>query len=189
MLIQLPTMQRAYIQSTLNFNQEFYIWSSFDLILLLHISSNYTIKIITIYYSYYKKKLGIILIKSAHNIFLLWPPLKLLLLPNALSDYIVKFAAHHPYYKDKLVDNLIQHFGCATNCLCFLCDWSNLSVAFFLTYNGDICIAKPDLITKKREPPKTFLYLLLDIFQLPSLIISLTLLIIYLPIFKNLAMF
>ena len=40
--------------------------------------------------------------ESTHKPFLIRPPLKLLSLPGATFDYVVKFATYHPNYKEKL---------------------------------------------------------------------------------------
>ena len=125
------------------------------------------------YHPHYKEKLGITSTESAKP-FLVRPPPKLLSLPGASSDCIVKFATYHPHYKDKLVGNPSRIFVCAANCLYFLYDWKNLSAAFFLGHDSGAWIAKPGIITKKVEPPRTSLNLLSHLFQSPSLFFSLT---------------
>ena len=119
------------------------------------------------YHPHYKEKLGITSTESAKP-FLVRPPPKLLSLPGASSDCIVKFATYHPHYKDKLVGNPSRIFVCAANCLYFLYSWKNLSTAFFLGHDGGAWIAKPGMVTKKVEPPRTFLNLLSYLFQPPS---------------------
>lgn len=57
------------------------------------------------YHPYYKEKLEITLTKYAHNLFFFLPLSKLLLVPVALFNCIVKFAHYSLYYKDKLVSN------------------------------------------------------------------------------------
>ena len=89
-----------------------------------------------------------------------------------MMECVVKFAAHHPYYKDKLVGNPTRSFVCAANSLYFLCNLGNLSVAFLLTCNGGACVVEPGLVTKKGEPPRTSLYLIFCPFQPPSLLSS-----------------
>lgn len=125
------------------------------------------------YHPHYKEKSG--MTESAHNLFLLRPLLKLLLLRDASSNCVVKIiATHHPHYKDKLVGNLNWSFVCATNSFHFLCNLGNLSAASLFAYNG-ACIAEPSLITKKEEPPRTSLHLISRPLQALSLL-SLTLL-------------
>ena len=85
------------------------------------------------------------------------------------------FAIYHPHYKDKFVGNPTRAFVCATNCLYFLCGWSNLSAAFFLAHDSGAYTAEPGLVTKKGEPPRTSLHLLSRLPSLPSLLFSLKL--------------
>ena len=60
------------------------------------------------------------------------------------------------------------------------------SAAPFFAYNGGTCIAKPGLVTKKKEPPRTFLHLFFHLLQPPTLLFSLTLLEMRLAIFEYL---
>lgn len=69
----------------------------------------------------------------------------------------------------------------------FLHGWSNLLVAFFLTYDSNIYIAELGLVTKKKELPKTFLYLFSYLFSLSSLFFSLMLFKMHLKFFECLA--
>lgn len=71
---------------------------------------------------------------------------KLLLLPNDLFDYIIKFSTYHLLYKEKLLNNLIQTFGCIINFSYLLCNFENLLVTFLLACNGNTCIAKLSFI-------------------------------------------
>ena len=126
------------------------------------------------YHPHYKEKLGITSTESAKP-FLVRPPPKLLSLPGASSDCIVKFATYHPHYKDKLVGNPSRIFVCAANCLYFLYGWRNLSAAFFLGHDGGAWIAEPGMVTKKGELPRTFLHLISHSLQPPSLLLGSTL--------------
>ncbi len=137
----------------------------------------------TTYHPHYKEKLGIT--KSAHNPLLVWPLPKLLSLPGDWSNNVVKFGTHHLHYNDKIVANPTRTFG-----LYCLCNFGNLSTTFpILAGNNKACDTEPGLVTKKGKPPKTFLYLFLGVLQIPSLMLSLTLLKMRLPIFEHLAMF
>ncbi len=107
------------------------------------------------YHLHYKEKLGIT--KSAHNPLLVRPLPKLLSLPGAWSNNVVKFGTHHLHYNDKVVANPTRTFG-----LYFLCNFGNLSTTSpILAGDGRACDTEPGLVTKKGEPPRTFLYLLL----------------------------
>lgn len=127
--------------------------------------------------------------EAAYNPFF-WLFSKLLLLLGISSHYIIevinplydvsktsttRFAIYYPHYKDKFVSNLTRKFVCAANCLYFLCDRNNLSAVFFITHNSGTYTAEPSLVTKKRKPLKTFLYLFSRLFSLLSLFFSLTL--------------
>ena len=117
--------------------------------------------------------------ESVYDPFFFRPPPKLLSLPNASSDCVVKFATYHLHFKEKIVSNPTQTFICAANCLyfsygwsnLFLCGWNNLSTAFFLAHNDGFCTAEPGLVTKKGEPPRIFIYLS-NPFQSLSLLLS-----------------
>lgn len=86
-----------------DFDQDFYICSLPKLLLLIGSSSNCIIQFAT-YYLHYKKKPEII--RLTYDIFF-EPLFKLLLLTNALSDYVFKvIATYSPCYKNKLVNNL-----------------------------------------------------------------------------------
>ena len=136
-LTQLPTIQWAYIQSTSDFNWDFYICPPPKQISQLGTSSDYIVKVIKLlhdmpeasikrfaaYYPYNKKKPG--MTESAYDPFLFRPPPKLLSLFDASSNCIVKFAIYHPKYKEKIVSNPNWTFVCATNCLYFPYSWSN----------------------------------------------------------------
>ena len=90
------------------------------------------------------------MIESAHNPYLFWPLPKLLLLPNVLSDSIVKFVTYHPHYKDILVSNPTRTFVCAANCLYFrywLGSLGNLLTVSFFAHDGGVCTSKPGLVT------------------------------------------
>lgn len=137
----------------------FFLWPLSQLSSIFINLPNYVDKFAS-YYLYHKEKPGIT--ESAYNHFFLWSPPKLLLL-GIFSDCIGKFSIYYLYYKEKLnISNLTRNFAC------------NVELG---------------LITKKRELPKTSLYLLLGKVQLLSLMISLTLLKMCLPIFEYLAMF
>lgn len=131
-----------------------------------------------IYYPYYKEKSG--MTESAHNPFFIQPLPKLILLPNALSDSIIKFATYHPYYKYIFISNQNQTFVYIASCLYFrywLDNWSSLDnflTTSLFAYDGEVCTAKPGLVRKNREPPKTFLHITHPD-QHPSLLLSLTL--------------
>ena len=188
MLTQLPTVQRrAYIQSTLDFNRDFYIRLPPEQISRLSILSDCIVKVIkplhnvpeaninhaAAYHPHYKEKSKIS--EFTYNLFLLRPPPKLVSLPNVSSKCVVKFVTCHPHYKDKFVGNSTRTFVCAANCLYFLCGWSNLSAAFFLAHDGGACTTEPGLVIEKGEPLRTFLHLLSRLLLLPSLLFSLTL--------------
>lgn len=68
------------------------------------------------------------------------------------------FAIYHPHYKDKF-NNLIRMFVLAADYLHSSCNLSNLLMAL-------ACTAKPGLVMKKEELPKTSLHLLF--YQPPS---------------------
>lgn len=120
---------------------DFYIQPLLKQILFPNTSPNYTIKVITTYYLYYKIIPGIT--KFVHKPFVLQLPLKLLLLPIDWSNCIVKFAIYHPHFKDKVVGNLTWTFVCIINYLHFLCYLNNLLAAFFL-----LIIAVPALLNQ-----------------------------------------
>ena len=202
-LTQLPTIQRAYIQSTSDFHQNFYISPPPKQISLLGTSSNYIVKVIKllhdvpkasinrfiVYHLHYKEKPG--MIESTYDLFLFRPPPKLLSLFDASSDYIIKFATYHPHYKEKIISNPTRTFVCAANCLYFSygwsnffkCGWNNLSMAFFLAQNNGLYTAKLGLVTKKGELPITFIYFSNHL-QPPSLLLSLMLSKMRLAMFK-----
>ena len=189
-LTKLPTIKRACIQSTLDFNWDFYICLPFKQILLLGILLDYIVKVIKLlydvpevsvncfaaYHLYYKKNI----IDSAYDPFLFRLLPKLLLLPDVLSDYAVKFATYHPHYKETIVSNSTWTFVCTTDCLYFSYDWSNffsygwnnLSTAFYLAHIDGFCTAEPGLVTKKGELPRTFIYLSNPLQSLSLLLIS-----------------
>lgn len=157
----------------------------------------------TAYHLHYKEKLE--MIESVYNLSPLWLPLKLSLLVDASSDYIFKlmkpsysvqkvgkhwFATYYPHYQNKLVGNPSQTFGCTINCLYFLGNLNNFSVAFpLLADNNKAYDPLPSLVAKKAELLKTLIYLLSHFLQLLSLMISLTLSKMHLPIFEYLAIF
>ena len=102
------------------------------------------------------------MIKSVYDAFFLWLLPKLLLLSNALSDFIIKFAIYHLYYKNIFVNNPTRTFVCIANCFYFkywLGSLGNLLTASLFARDGRAYITKPGLIIKKRKPPKTFLYI------------------------------
>lgn len=137
--------------------------------------SNYIIKPSTHHWNY-KKKLK--MIEFAYNTSFLQSSHKLLSLLGVLLNYIVKiiklpynieisnhrFTIYHPYYKKKLHGNQTQTFICNINYLYFLYGLSNLLIVFFFTYNSITYIAKSSLVTKKRKPLRTLLYLLSHFF-------------------------
>lgn len=168
-MIMLSTIQQnfiqAYIQSNLSINQNFYIRPLHKQISLFGSLSHVLEVNITqfaIYHLYYKEKSGII--EFAHDLFFVWPLLKLLSLLSTLSDCIIKFATYHLNHKDKFGGNFDQNFIYIANCLYFLYGWKNLSVAFFFGHNSNIQIAEPGIVTKKGKLPKTSLYLLFHLF-------------------------
>ena len=112
--------------------------------------------------------------ESVYKIFFLWLPPKPSLLASALFDCIVEFGTYHPHYKDKFVSNSTQTFVYAANYLCFLNGWNNLSTTSLFACDSGACTTELGLVTKKRKPPKNFLYPLLDTFQPLSLIFSST---------------
>ena len=123
--------------------------------------------------------------KSAYNPLLVRPPPKLLSLPGNWSNNIVKFDIHHLHYNDKVAANPTRTFS-----LYFLCNIGNLlTTSPTLAGNGKACDTEPGLVTKKRKPPKIFLYLFLGALQLSSFMLSLTLSKMRLSIFKHLAIF
>lgn len=93
---------------------------------------------------------------------------------------ITWFAIYHLYYKPKLgmkksvynsrllynnavVSNLTHSSVCTTSCPYFeygLGSLRNFSMASFFVCNSGAYTTKPNLVTKKRETPRTFLYLL-----------------------------
>lgn len=119
-----------YIQSTSDFNYDFYIQLTFKQIFLLVLGalSNYSYKVM----------------KLLHN------------MPKASN---LLFAAYHQYYKEKIISNLTRTIVCVTNYICFLCNWINLLIAFYLADNNGLCATKPGLVTKKEKLPKTFIHL------------------------------
>lgn len=88
------------------------------------------------------------------------------------------FAIYYPYYKDKL-NNLIRGFIFAADNLHFLYSLSNLLKALAYT-------TKPDLVIKKKKPPRTSLHL--SSHQSLSLLLSSTLSKIRSTIFRYVAM-
>lgn len=95
--------------------------------------------------------------KFAYKLFLFRPPSKLLSLLDSLSNYILKYATHHLHYRDKLVGNRTQTSIYAVSSLYLkysLGSLGNLSTVFLFAYNEEICATQPDLVLKKREPPK-----------------------------------
>lgn len=156
---------QTYIEVASNLNQNFYITPLYKQILQLSTSFNCIFKAIKLFYSipkmskhlfasyhpHYRKKLKIILIKFAYDLFFLRLPSRLLSLFSALSNCIVKFATYHPYYKDKLVGNSSRIFVCITNYLCLLYSWRNLSIAFIFVHNSSACLDLLDLVTKKKN--------------------------------------
>lgn len=86
--------------------------------------------------------------QNLHITSFFWQLLKLLLLPNALSNFIIKFATYHLHYKKKLVSNSTRAF---------------------------ICTGWLGLLAKKEELSRLILRLLYNAFQLLSLILSSTL--------------
>ena len=139
-LTQSLTIQRAY-----DVNQDFYIQPPCEQISLPGASS-------VCYHPHYKEKPG--MTESAHDPFLFRPPPQLSSLPGDWSNCVVKFGTYHPHYKDKAVGDPTRTFVCAANCFYFLCYWSNLSAAFFLTHDSGAYTAEPGLVTKKGEPPR-----------------------------------
>lgn len=108
-------MQRcAYISSTLYFNPDLYICLSLKQISILGTPLNCTVKVIkplhnipeaitdrfAAYHPYYKEKLGIILIDSTHNLFLIQLLLKPLSLISISFDCIGRFDTYHQHYKE-----------------------------------------------------------------------------------------
>lgn len=91
------------------------------------------------------------------------------------------FAIYYPYYKDKF-SNLTRSFIFIVDNIHFLYNLSNLLIAL-------ICNIKLGLVTKRREPLRTSLYLFSDALQIPSLILSLIPLKICLPFFKHITIF
>lgn len=113
-LMQLPIMQRwVYIQSTLYFNLNFYIYLSLEKILLLDTSLDCIVKVIKLLYNmlkvntnrfatyhlYYKEKLERILTKFVYNLFFFRLLLKPLSLTSILSNFIIKFTIYYLHYK------------------------------------------------------------------------------------------
>lgn len=93
---------------------------------------------------------------------------------------------------NKLVTNSTQLFDYATNFLYFLYNLGNLLTIFLLIYNSNIYIAKPSLITKRGELPKTYTIYTIDTWNKKtgktktlSLFISSTLIKIRPAIFKS----
>lgn len=159
------------------------------------------------YHPHYKEKLEMILIESAHNLFLLQAPPQLLLF-SVLSDCIAKFVIYYPYYKEKLkiirsiynfyllcsnepVNNPARTSVYAASCLYFgyiLGYLGNFSKVSMFACNNCTYIAKQDLVIREKKSSKTFLYLFFYFFQSTSLFFNLTLLKVRLEIFKCLAM-
>ena len=133
------------------------------------------------YHPYYKKKLR--MTEFVYNPFFFRLLPKLLSLPDASFNCVVKFATYHLHYKDTIISNLTWTFVCAIDCFyflygwsnLFLCDWNNLSMACFFSYNNGSCTVEPGLVTKKEEPPRIFIYFS-NLLQLSSLLLSLILL-------------
>ena len=156
------------LYSTPHFSPDFYIRPPREPISQMGASSYSIVKVIkslldfseasttwfAIYHPHYKEKLGIT--ESAHEPFLLWQLPKPISLLGVSSDCVVKaFAIYHPHYKEKIVSNSTRTFVCAANCLYFLCDWSNLSVPFFLAHDSGPWAAEPGI----GEPLRTALHL------------------------------
>lgn len=107
------------------------------------------------YHLYYKKKQE--MIKFTNNFLLVRPTSKLLLLPSSWSNIVVKFGTYYLHYNNKFTANLTQTFG-----FYFLYNFGNLStISPILTSNGRAYNTKLGLVTKMREPPRIFQYLLL----------------------------
>ena len=70
------------------------------------------------------------------------------------------------------------------NCLHFSCILGNLSVASQLVYDGAAYTSEPSLVTKKRKPTTTSLYLISYLVQPSSLLFSSTLSKMRLAIFE-----
>ena len=177
MLMQLPTVQyRAYIQSTSDFNWDLCTRPPPKQISRLGTSSDCMIKVIKLlhdvpelninrfaaYHPHYKEKSKIT--EFTYNPFLLQPPPKLVSLPGVSSDCIVKvIAIYHPHYKEKLeITDSTKEL--VTN-----------SVNFAFACDGSGCADRPDLVPKKGEPLRTFIYLLSHRLQSLSLLFNLTL--------------
>ena len=133
------------------------------------------------YHPHYKEKLG--MIEFTYNPFLLRPPPKLVSLPGVSSDCIVKvIAIYHPYYKEKLgITDSTRELVINSVNFAFACDSGG-------------CADRPDLVPKKGEPSRTFIYLLSHLLQslslqLLSFMLSLTLSKMCPAIFEYLAMF
>lgn len=83
-----------------------------------------------------------------------------------------QFIIYYPYYKDKILINLIQTFVCTKSYLYFkynLDGLRNFSVAFFSTHNSSTYVSKLDMVTKKRKPLKTLLIYITNIVILKHL--------------------
>ena len=175
--MQLPTVQyRAYIQSTSDFNWDLCTRPPPKQISRLGTSSDCMIKVIKLlhdvpelninrfaaYHPHYKEKSKIT--EFTYNPFLLQPPPKLVSLPGVSSDCIVKvIAIYHPHYKEKLeITDSTKEL--VTN-----------SVNFAFACDGSGCADRPDLVPKKGEPLRTFIYLLSHRLQSLSLLFNLTL--------------
>lgn len=59
----------------------------------------------------------------------------------------------------KLVTNSTQTFVYTKNCFYFLYDLSNFSMVILFIYNSSACTTQPSLIAKKRQPPRTLIYI------------------------------
>lgn len=78
-----------------------------------------------------------------------------------MFDYVIQFGTYHPYYKEKLFNNLTWFFICIISYSYFkygLGSLKNLLMTSLFICNSGVCITKPGLITKKRELLKTFIY-------------------------------
>lgn len=95
--------------------------------------------------------------KSVHNPLLVRLLPKLLSLPSDLSNNIIKFNNYYLHYNDKVATNSTWTFVPY-----FLCNFGNLLTTFpILADNNRTRNIELDLVTRKEEPPKTFLYFLL----------------------------
>lgn len=179
-------MMQTYFEIAPNMNQDFYIQLLCKQILIFNSSSNIPEAsriCFAINHLHYKE-----VIKLTYNFSLFQPFFNMSSILDALFNYIVKvmkllyniskpnnrFAIYYLHYKDKLVGNLTQAFDYIINCSYFLYGLSNFSTTFFFAHNSNAYTTKPGLVTKKREPPRTFLHFFSRLFSLLSLFLSLT---------------